>query len=46
MDVIRDLAAEMKGYGLEGGFTPASCSRVSVAPREPSASDPRAEIAG
>lgn len=46
MDVIRDLAAEMKGYESEMGFTPASRSRVSVAPREPSASDPWAEIAG
>ena len=46
MDVIRDLAAEMKGYESEMGFTPASRSRVSVAPREPSASDPWSEIAG
>jgi P27 family predicted phage terminase small subunit len=46
MDVIRDLASEMKGYESEMGFTPASRSRVSVAPREPSASDPWAEIAG
>lgn len=32
MDVIRDLALEMKGYETEMGFTPASRSKVSVQP--------------
>lgn len=31
MDVIRDLAQEMKGYESEMGFTPASRSRVQIA---------------
>ncbi len=30
MDVIRDLAMEMKGYETELGFTPASRSRVAT----------------
>ncbi|WP_297476490.1 phage terminase small subunit P27 family [Ferrovum sp.] len=32
MDVIRDLAMEMKGYESEMGFTPASRGRMSVVP--------------
>ena len=46
MDVIRDLALEMKGYESEMGFTPASRSRVSV-PNDPAnKDDPWDEIAG
>ena len=46
MDVIRDLALEMKGYEAEMGFTPASRSRVQVAQALPHADDPWADIAG
>jgi phage terminase small subunit len=46
MDVIRDLAQEMKGYESEMGFTPASRSRVQVSPEQASQDDPWAEIAG
>ena len=46
MDVIRDLALEMKGYEAEMGFTPASRSRISVPAQEASNSDPWSEIAG
>jgi P27 family predicted phage terminase small subunit len=46
MDVIRDLAQEMKGYESEMGFTPASRSRVQVSPEPASQDDPWAEIAG
>nr|RNF62221.1 hypothetical protein EC580_07420 [Acidithiobacillus sulfuriphilus] len=43
MNVIRDLAQEMKGYESGMGFTPASRSRVQNARRS---DDPWAGIAG
>jgi P27 family predicted phage terminase small subunit len=46
MDVIRDLALEMKGYEAEMGFTPASRSRISLATESTQESDPWSEIAG
>ena len=46
MDVIRDLALEMKGYETEMGFTPASRSRISAPSDAPRDSDPWADIAG
>ena len=46
MDVVRDLAMEMKGYEAEMGFTPASRSRVSVTPEKGNENDPWSEIAG
>ena len=46
MDVIRDLALEMKGYESEMGFTPASRSRVQVAQEQKHSDDPWADIAG
>jgi P27 family predicted phage terminase small subunit len=46
MDVIRDLAQEMKGYETEMGFTPASRSRVQVPQDSVDKNDPWAEIAG
>lgn len=46
MDVIRDLAQEMKGYETEMGFTPASRSRVQVPQDLVDKNDPWAEIAG
>ena len=46
MDVIRDLALEMKGYESEMGFTPASRSKVQVTQDRHEADDPWAEIAG
>ncbi len=46
MDVIRDLAQEMKGYEAEMGFTPASRSKVRVSPESIDTNDPWAEIAG
>ena len=46
MDVIRDLAMEMKGYESEMGFTPASRSRVQVAQESRHTDDPWADIAG
>ena len=46
MDVIRDLALEMKGYETEMGFTPAARSRVSVQPSPPDGHDPWDDIAG
>ncbi|MHB1609906.1 MAG: P27 family phage terminase small subunit [Acidiferrobacter sp.] len=46
MDVIRDLAMEMKGYESEMGFTPASRSRVQVAQDARRTEDPWADIAG
>jgi P27 family predicted phage terminase small subunit len=46
MDVIRDLAMEMKMYEAEMGFTPASRSRISTSPEAISNSDPWADIAG
>lgn len=46
MDVIRDLALEMKGYESEMGFTPASRSRVRVPQESVDKNDPWAEIAG
>lgn len=47
MDVIRDLALEMKGYETEMGFTPAARSRVTL-PTDPGErrDDPWGEIAG
>ena len=46
MDVIRDLALEMKGYEAEMGFTPASRSRISMPAEAPRDADPWADIAG
>jgi P27 family predicted phage terminase small subunit len=46
MDVIRDLAMEMKGYESEMGFTPASRSRVQVTQHAQHDDDPWADIAG
>ena len=46
MDVIRDLALEMKGYETEMGFTPAARSRVSVQPPTDTGQDPWDDIAG
>ena len=46
MDVIRDLAQEMKGYETEMGFTPASRSRVSVQTESVRETDPWSDIAG
>jgi len=46
MDVIRDLALEMKSYESEMGFTPASRSRVQIAQEPASPHDPWSEIAG
>jgi P27 family predicted phage terminase small subunit len=46
MDVIRDLAQEMKGYESEMGFTPASRSRVQLAQESKPSDDPWADIAG
>jgi len=46
MDVIRDLAQEMKGYESEMGFTPASRSRVQMPQESVDTNDPWAEIAG
>jgi P27 family predicted phage terminase small subunit len=45
MDVIRDLAMEMKGYESEMGFTPASRARVSVVPGEVKEHNPWDDIA-
>jgi P27 family predicted phage terminase small subunit len=45
MDVIRDLALEMKGYESEMGFTPASRSKVSVSQSQSeNSADPWADI--
>ena len=46
MDVIRDLALEMKGYEAEMGFTPAARSRILLPAENASESDPWSEIAG
>ncbi len=46
MDVIRDLALEMKGYEAEMGFTPASRSRISMPEDTTRDDDPWADIAG
>lgn len=46
MDVIRDLALEMKGYEAEMGFTPASRSRISMPADITMDDDPWADIAG
>ena len=46
MDVIRDLALEMKGYEAEMGFTPAARSRISLPAESTNESDPWSEIAG
>ena len=46
MDVIRDLASEMRGYEAEMGFTPAARTRVSVLPRATMEHDPWDDIAG
>ncbi len=46
MDVIRDLALEMRGYESEMGFSPASRSRISMPAEASRDNDPWAEIAG
>ena len=46
MDVIRDLALEMKGYEAEMGFTPAARSRISMPADSQKNNDPWSEIAG
>ena len=46
MDVIRDLALEMKGYEAEMGFTPAVRSRISLPSDTDKDNDPWSEIAG
>ena len=46
MDVVRDLANEMKGYEAEMGFTPATCSKVRVNAESSQEQDPWADIAG
>ena len=46
MDVIRDLALEMKGYETEMGFTPAARSRISMPADAPRDDDPWADVAG
>ncbi len=46
MDVIRDLALEMKGYETEMGFTPAARSRVSVQGPPTDFNDSWCDIAG
>jgi hypothetical protein len=46
MDVIRDLAMEMRGYESEMGFTPAARSRVQVPQDSVYRNDPWSEIAG
>ena len=46
MDVIRDLAQEMKGYESEMGFSPASRSRISMPAETSHSHDPWADIAG
>ncbi|WP_291993307.1 P27 family phage terminase small subunit [Candidatus Accumulibacter sp. ACC003] len=46
MDVIRDLALEMKGYEAEMGFTPAARLRISLPAESTTESDPWSEIAG
>ncbi len=46
MDVIRDLALEMKGYEAEMGFTPASRSRISMPADTTRDDDPWADIVG
>ncbi|MCM8595176.1 phage terminase small subunit P27 family [Accumulibacter sp.] len=46
MDVIRDLALEMKGYESEMGFTPAARSRIAVGAEPEKEADPWSEIAG
>ena len=46
MDVIRDLALEMKGYESEMGFTPASRSRISMPVDAAKDNDPWSDIAG
>ncbi len=46
MDVIRELAMEMKVYETEMGFTPAARSRISAPSETPRDNDPWADIAG
>jgi P27 family predicted phage terminase small subunit len=46
MDVIRDLAQEMKGYESDMGFTPASRSRISMPAETGNDRDPWDDIAG
>ena len=46
MEVIRDLALEMKGYETEMGFTPAARSRVSVQTPTGTGNDTWDDIAG
>jgi P27 family predicted phage terminase small subunit len=44
MDVIRDLALEMKGYESEMGFTPAARSRVQMSTHVEIENDPWADF--
>ncbi len=46
MDVIRDLALEMKGYESEMGFTPAARSRVQMSTHVEIENDPWADFMG
>jgi len=46
MDVIRELAMEMKVYETEMGFTPAARSRISAPSDAQRDNDPWADIAG
>ena len=46
MDVIRELAMEMKVYETEMGFTPAARSRISAPGDTPRDNDPWSDIAG
>ncbi len=46
MDVIRELAMEMKVYETEMGFTPAARSQISAPSETPRDNDPWADIAG
>ena len=46
MEVIRELAMEMKVYETEMGFTPAARSRVSMQADSQKDNDPWSEIAG
>ena len=46
MDVIRDLASEMKGYEAEMGFTPAARTRVAVSGTKAQGHDPWDDIVG
>lgn len=46
MEVIRELAMEMKAYETEMGFTPAARSRIATPSESQSPNDPWADIAG